>query len=137
MIMSQTTFLAVLAATLLAGCSANESAISGEDLFVANCANCHGAYGDGTGPASTQVPQMVPDLRFIAAANEGVFPRELVRRIIDGREIDDAHSSDVMPKWGKVFGDGEKSLPGAEKRVALAIDALVDYVGEIQISDDD
>lgn len=121
---------------LLGGCPAGEPPVfSGRELYVGHCANCHGVYADGMGPAAPTIPQYVPDLRQIAATNDGVFPRELVRRIIDGRELPEEHADDVMPKWGNEFQVGEGFAAQARGRVEAKIVALVDYLESIQIED--
>ena len=123
-----------LAALLLAGCAGEPPVkYAGNELYAGNCANCHGVYADGMGPAAPAIPQHVPDLRQIAATNGGVFPRELVTKIIDGRNLVAAHRDDVMPKWGDEFQVGEGYSKDAERRVKDKITALVDFLESIQI----
>ena len=118
--------LMMLGTSWLAGCKGGNTPVDGARLFAANCAVCHGVYADGGGPAAAQIPQGVPDLRQIAARNDGVFPREVVRKIVDGRQIIEAHRSDTMPAWGEEFAAGDADA---------WIEALVDYVASIQSPD--
>lgn len=123
-----------LGATLTA-CAPGDEAYAGNELFAANCSSCHGIYGDGNGPAAATIAQSVPDLRQIANANDGAFPRDVIRKVVDGREIIEAHSSDSMPKWGQEFLLSEGYSQAAERRVTKKIDALVAYVESIQTTD--
>lgn len=127
--------IAVALCVLLSGCAADTPQSSGADLYAANCAVCHGPFGDGEGPAAINIPQTVPDLRQIALLNDGTFPRDLVRRIVDGRDIVDAHRSQVMPRWGEEFSLDEGASASAQRRVNARIDALVDYIESIQLRD--
>ncbi len=71
----------------------------------------------------------VPDLTKYTARNDGVFPGERLRQIIDGRDVR-AHGSREMPVWGDAFRTSRGGLdPDA---VAARIDALVKYIGAIQ-----
>jgi mono/diheme cytochrome c family protein len=110
------------------------AAVSGADLFAANCTSCHGRYGDGEGRAA-DVAAVIPDLRYLAARNGGAFPRALVADIIDGRKIVAAHGNRMMPVWGDAFvrlgAASGSSAPSAEAKIA----ALVDYLAEIQLQD--
>ncbi len=124
-------------ALAMAGCQSDKTpTYSGSELYAGNCATCHGIFADGMGPAAPSIPHHVPDLRQIAASNGGVFPRELVRKIIDGRELSSAHSDDMMPKWGNEFVIGEGYSNAAERRVNAKVAALVDYIETLQISDE-
>lgn len=116
-----------------AGCVPAGERYAGNELYAGSCSACHGIYADGTGPAAAAIPQTIPDLRLLAARNGGVFPREQVTRIVDGRDILNVHASGTMPSWGREFelterGTSEK----AQRRVQAKIDAIVDYLEEIQ-----
>ena len=130
-----TAALACALVTLATGCSKTpDPDYSGSELYAGNCANCHGLYADGMGPAAASIAQHVPDLRQIAAENGGVFPRDLVVKIIDGRELPAAHADDVMPKWGNEFQVGEGFSEQAAGRVEAKIEALTEYIESIQIT---
>jgi mono/diheme cytochrome c family protein len=108
---------------------------SGEALYQANCANCHGQYAEGSGPIATDLTKTPPDLRHLAAANGGVFPRQRVIDIIDGRAIVAAHGDREMPVWGEAFETLESdaaSKADAEANTQDKIDVLVDFLARIQ-----
>ena len=127
--------VAIAVAAVVSGCAERPAEHSGSDLYAAHCAACHGAYGEGDGPAIGSISQTVPDLRQIALRNGGAFPREAVTRLVDGREIVAAHSDDVMPTWGLELRAGEGLVDGSDQQVAGKIDALVDFIASIQLQD--
>ena len=71
----------------------------------------------------------VPDLRYLAADNGGVFPGNTIVAIIDGRSANQAHTARQMPVWGDVFANAN----GSDAATATAkIHALVSYLESIQ-----
>lgn len=100
----------------------------GSQLFRTHCASCHGTSGLGNGPAADHLRRAPPDLTKYAARNGGLFPRERVYRIIDGRDVG-SHGDHEMPVWGEVF----KSVGGrSAAEVKTSIDAIVRYLEGIQ-----
>lgn len=104
----------------------------GRALFEENCANCHGQYAEGNGPASVDIGLPIPDLRYLTDGNAGIFPSELVYRIIDGQADIDAHFSRRMPIWGYEFSLQEGYDEASEKRIKSRIRALTKYLESIQ-----
>jgi cytochrome c553 len=102
---------------------------NGAELFRANCAACHGAMGQGNGPLAAQLRTPPPDLTQFTVRNGGVFPGEVVRRIIDGRDVA-SHGDPAMPVWGDTFrrATRDASDEAADARIA----ALVRYLRSIQ-----
>jgi mono/diheme cytochrome c family protein len=102
---------------------------AGSQLFRTYCATCHGATARGNGPLADQLRRMPPDLTQFTRRNGGMFPRERVYRIIDGRDVP-SHGDREMPVWGDIF----KTMPGAsiEAAVKARIDAIVRYLEGIQ-----
>ena len=105
----------------------------GAELYALNCANCHGTYGEGDGAVTPALNVVLLDLRYLAERNNGSFPTEFVNKIIDGRETRAAHGPTGMPVWGAEFARGEGTSEAAEARVAMKIQALVDFLASIQI----
>jgi mono/diheme cytochrome c family protein len=101
---------------------------NGSQLFRAHCASCHGATGNGNGPVADQLRHAPPDLTKYTARNGGVFPRERVCRIIDGRDVP-SHGDREMPVWGDVFKSGGAA---STNDVKAKIDAIVRYLEGIQ-----
>lgn len=122
-----------------AGAAAQESPAgpSGTDLYLSNCANCHGDYGEGNGAVTPSLNVVLQDLRYLSARNEGEFPAAFVRQIIDGRETRASHGPPGMPVWGAEFLQREGFDEDAEARVSRRIDALVTFLKAIQIDDGD
>lgn len=101
---------------------------SGEYLYHAFCASCHGESGRGDGPAAATLRQPATDLTELAARSAGAFPRDQVTRIIDGRQPVTAHNTPDMPKWGQVMQRLEDNERLGQRRIA----ALVNYLESIQ-----
>jgi len=102
---------------------------SGAQLFRTYCATCHGVTAHGNGPMAEELRSTPPDLTKYTERNNGVFPSERLRQIIDGRGIA-AHGTREMPVWGDAF----RSAPGGLSRdaVELRIDDIVRYLQAIQ-----
>jgi len=79
------------------------SPTSGEEMYTAYCASCHGAQAKGDGPAAPALKQPVPDLTRLSANNAGKFPYAHVQESIRGEAMVASHGSREMPVWGPVF----------------------------------
>ena len=126
---------------VLAACALAAPALAQDDEFAAGreeylsaCAACHGENADGNGPIATMFTTPVPDLRKIAAQNEGVFPTLEVFMIVDGRTGIKAHG-DPMPMFGRRYEAelGEAAGPyGSEQLIRARVLELVYYLESIQ-----
>jgi hypothetical protein len=116
--------------------SGSVAAQSIETQFNLYCAGCHGETGIGDGPIIDTLEKRPADLTTLAQRNGGVFPRERVLRVIDGREEVKQHGSRDMPVWGEWFkleaGEGLGGAEGSEKQVRLRIEKMVDYLETLQ-----
>jgi mono/diheme cytochrome c family protein len=121
---------------IFAAPAANAEGYNGTELYMANCSNCHGVYGEGDGIVTPSLALVLQDLRYISDRNNGEFPRQIIAEIIDGRELRLAHGPDGMPVWGNAFSRSEGYSEAAQLRVQHKIQALVDFVESIQIADD-
>ncbi|MEP7118689.1 MAG: c-type cytochrome [Acidobacteriota bacterium] len=102
----------------------------GEYLFRTYCAACHGESARGDGPLADSMRKRPANLTEIAKRNKGVFPTDLVHRMIDGRQPVKGHGGADMPVWGDVF---TRSSDGGEPAaVQRRIEALVSYLEGIQ-----
>ena len=126
--------LALLGWNVSAG-AADYVAMSGKDLYGRFCASCHGATGRGDGPVAASFKVEVPDLTLIARRAKGVYPRDRIEKIIDGRYIVGAHGTRTMPVWGEDFGRLELGNPDAERSTRVIIQRLADYVWLLQKAD--
>ncbi len=111
----------------------------GAGEFHAWCSRCHGSMGRGTGPFARNLKKKPLDLTELAARNNGEFPLELVRRLVDGRGMPRAHGTPEMPIWGVWFaqqmssgGLEKKGEPEVQSLVKLRIDRIVSYLQAIQ-----
>ena len=104
--------------------------LSGSDLFKTYCASCHGRSAKGDGPLAAHMKQPPPDLTRFAERNGGVYPTELVRKIIDGRQPLSGHGGRDMPAWGDAFQHSHGGL--TEEEVSARIDALVRHLEAVQ-----
>jgi len=127
------TLLASLA--MLAATSATAQAIdeySGQETYMRYCAACHGTTGAGDGPVASGLPITVPDLTRLQARKGDQFPEEVLRKIIDGREVVIVHGTRYMPVWGYEFWVEEGADEAAQERVTIIVDNLVEYLRSIQ-----
>ena len=108
------------------------SEYSGEETFARFCASCHGAGGQGDGPVAAGLPITVPNLTTLRQRQGERFPEDTLRKIIDGRDIVIYHGTRYMPVWGYEFWVEEGADEEAEKRVAIIIRNLIDYIESIQ-----
>lgn len=102
----------------------------GQQLYRTHCASCHGIAGGGDGPLAEYLTVPPANLTGIAARNRGVFPTEVVHRIIDGRRVLQTHRDSAMPIWGDAFS--LSGSPEADKVTAEKIRAVVAYVEALQ-----
>ncbi len=104
----------------------------GRAIFARHCSGCHGAHGEGGGPAVREGQLAPPDLRRIAERREGRFDAREIAAIIDGRVALAAHSSREMPVWGDLQLRARPAEPGANGGRPAEIDALVAWLASIQ-----
>jgi mono/diheme cytochrome c family protein len=127
----------VMAAMLFLGWSSIAGAqvideYSGEETYMRYCAACHGESGQGDGPVARGLPIATPDLTRLRERKGEAFPEEILRKIIDGREIIVVHGTRYMPVWGYEFWVEEGADEEAQERVAVIVDNLVEYLRSIQ-----
>jgi len=104
------------------------SAGSGEEMFNAYCAVCHGKEGKGDGPAASEFKIPPANLSLLAVNNNGKFPSDYVAQVIQNGPRDaKAHGSKDMPVWGALF----KSI-GDSAQVKQRIFNLSKYIENLQ-----
>ncbi len=103
----------------------------GSELFRSYCAACHGKGGRGDGAIADLMKKRPPDLTVFSRNNGGVFPSELVKKVIDGRQPVNGHGGKDMPVWGDAFQMA--SGGSGETAVKERIEALVRHVESLQV----
>jgi mono/diheme cytochrome c family protein len=101
---------------------------AGSGLFNTYCVVCHGNDARGTGPLADTLKRRPADLTALAKNNKGAYPRDLVARIIDGRNPVRGHGGGDMPVWGDAFTRAGGTPEGVQDRIT----ALVDYLETVQ-----
>lgn len=119
--------------TLMIGSSTVIADETGTQLYLTNCANCHGVYGEGDGVVSPDLPVALLDLRYLSQRNDGQFPAEFVTEIIDGRISRSAHGPEDMPVWGALFAASDDPDTDTAAQAQRRIDALTEFLRGIQI----
>jgi mono/diheme cytochrome c family protein len=116
-------------ALLLAATASHAAEPSGDALFAAHCATCHGVDGEGGGPAANAMKIAPPNLRTLAKRSGGKFPSDAVAAYIDGRQQAAAHGDRLMPVWGD-FLQMPADKGSQEARAQIA--ALVAFIERLQ-----
>ena len=95
---------------------------SGQAMYKAYCATCHGAAGKGDGPAVSALKKRPADLTQLARKHNGKFPEGEVMNVIH----DGTHE---MPVWGTLF----RSLDTDKEDVSkIRIRVLEEYIKSLQ-----
>ncbi|MDF0600329.1 cytochrome c [Psychromarinibacter sp. C21-152] len=118
----------------VAGPAAAQEVDTGEALFRAHCAACHGVDATGKGPLAAMLTVPVADLTVLAARNGGEFPLLDVIRTVDGRSILAAHGG-PMPVFGPMTGGGSAVVDGPEGTVLETTGDIVkiaEYLATLQ-----
>jgi mono/diheme cytochrome c family protein len=105
----------------------------GAYLFKTYCASCHGTGALGDGPLADSMRRRPANLTEIAKRNKGAYPRDMVFRIIDGRDPVRGHGGPDMPVWGDAFMRTSDTTD--EASVRLRIEALVQFLETVQARD--
>jgi len=102
---------------------------SGQEMYKAYCASCHGLDGKGNGPAASAMKQPVPDLTQISKKAGGKFPSDHIVSVITGDVNSPSHGSAAMPVWGPVFMGVSQ---GNQGQVQQRVHNLADHIASLQ-----
>jgi mono/diheme cytochrome c family protein len=102
---------------------------SGKAMFTSYCAACHGPAGKGDGPAASELKVAPTDLTQLAKKNDGKFPADHVRSILEFGAKAPAHGSNDMPVWGTLFRALDQNDP---VKTTMRIQNLVEYIKTLQ-----
>ena len=105
------------------------SPVSGNDMYTAYCAVCHGADGKGGGPAASALKVPPTDLTLLSKNNGGKYPALKVSSSIRGESALPAHGSKDMPIWGHLFWSMSS---GHESEVQQRVANLTKYIESLQ-----
>jgi len=105
------------------------SPASGQEMYTAYCAVCHGKEGKGNGPAAEALKVPPPDLTILARKNDNSYPYGRVRSAIVGDARLPAHGSKDMPVWGELFW---RMSQGHSSEVQLRISNLNKHIESMQ-----
>ena len=123
----------IATSALLIGCQNTDPVpYDGQNLFLGYCAACHGPTGTGDGPMAPSLATTLPDLRSLTTRNDGVFPREQLVDMIDGRSLRTVHGTAEMPVWGFQFRREEGMTQQGLRNVDARINALIDHIESLQ-----
>jgi len=104
--------------------------VSGKEMYMNQCAACHGADAKGDGPAAPALKTPPTDLTTMAKKNNGKFPANHVYSSIVGDLNVPAHGTAEMPMWGNVYRSMSK---GHESEVQQRISNLTRYIQSLQV----
>jgi mono/diheme cytochrome c family protein len=108
---------------------------SGEGLFRAYCASCHGPAARGDGPVAGALRTPPADLTRIAQRRGGRFEAAEIAGYIDGRSRVPAHGEVDMPVWGRRYDDRNQGMLQDETLLSPGmIFNVVEYLRSIQAS---
>ncbi|WP_431300723.1 c-type cytochrome [Tabrizicola sp. BL-A-41-H6] len=102
-------------------------AVTGEALYRAHCAVCHGIEATGHGPMVTALTVQPSDLTTLVARHGGEFPLERVTSRIDGRDPLVAHGS-AMPVYGNFFEGHDVALKTETGQPLMTSQPIADLV---------
>ena len=105
------------------------SPASGQEMYTAYCAVCHGKEGQGNGPAAEALKVPPPDLTILARKNGNRYPSDRVRSAIAGDVRLPAHGSKEMPAWGALFW---RMSQGHSSEVQLRVRNLNEHIESMQ-----
>jgi len=105
------------------------SPVSGQQMYTAYCAVCHGKDG-GNGPAAEALRVPPADLTILARKNGNRYPSDHVRSAIEGDVRLPAHGTKEMPAWGALFW---RMSQGHSSEVQLRIRNLNEHIESMQV----
>ena len=103
----------------------------GREVYLEQCATCHGLNAKGQGPMAAILTLQPADLTALSRNNSGEFPLLRVVMRIDGREPLVSHGS-PMPIFGDFFEGSGAALKTATGQPILTSQPIVDLVTYLQ-----
>jgi mono/diheme cytochrome c family protein len=106
---------------------------SGSEMYTAYCAVCHGATGQGNGPAASVFTKPPTNLTLLARSNNGKYPAEHVYTVLKFGIPVPAHGNIEMPVWNTLFRSLNSTSGPEDSATKLRINNLVQYIQSIQV----
>ncbi len=103
---------------------------NGQEMYDQLCAVCHGAEGEGDGPAAQALANPVPDLTQLGTGVNGKYSSAQLKHIIAGRSRTVHEDIAGMPLWEVEFQYVQRNWNG-QPRTSYArskIHSLTEYV---------
>lgn len=130
-VMAATGMVAMLYAVTAPAAAVTEDALRrARHDYQKYCASCHGPEGRGDGPVALAMKAMPADLTLLSMNNDGQYPADKVRGIIDGRADVKAHGPRAMPVWGEEFYVSTEGI--GQRQARDRVDALTEYLRAMQ-----
>lgn len=102
----------------------------GHEIYMAQCARCHGQDGKGNPAAAGGLPDGHADLTRLSKRNGGIFPAKRVQNVLGGLvDIPAHHGSNPMPIWGDLF-DARRNA--ARRKASERLESVTAYLETIQ-----
>lgn len=130
--------VASLCAAVLSACTGATTmthgiAKRGQVIYAKECSQCHGPRGEGAAVASVGLGGAPPNLTALQQSNDGVFPRDFVRRFVMGVQKNEDRNA-AMPEFATVGLRHVYPNGGADGEVLEAdFDDLLNYLEAIQM----
>jgi mono/diheme cytochrome c family protein len=102
---------------------------SGEEMYMAYCAECHGRDGRGGRATAVTLGTAAPDLTVLSRKNHGRYPYAVVKDAIRGEDHRAVYGPGGMPPWGFLF---RYSGSGSRMEVETRINRLSEYLRSLQ-----
>ena len=103
--------------------------LSGEHMFMAYCASCHGKDAKGNGPVASALKFAPADLTTLAKRHDGKFPDVYVQNVLRNGVKTPAHGDAEMPVWGPLF----RSMDSDPMFMHVRISSLMIYLKSLQV----
>jgi mono/diheme cytochrome c family protein len=105
---------------------------SGQEMYAAYCAACHGATGKGDGPAAPALKTPAADLTQLYRKNGGKYPAAHVGAVLVFGFPVAAHGSADMPVWGPLFGSLTPGTAAKRAEINTRVKNLNGYLETLQ-----
>jgi mono/diheme cytochrome c family protein len=102
---------------------------SGQEMYMAYCAECHGRDGKGGRSPAVTFGAAAPSLTTLSKMNHGRFPYGVVKDAIRGDYHGDIYGPGEMPPWGFLF---RYVGGGSDLEVQMRINRLTEYLRSLQ-----